>query len=187
MTELLVSGLEFAHHRGVTWDPTDLQSILVLESACDMARTYTGQEFTLVEDDEVRLDGTGKDGLMLPQLPIVEVTEIVVEDDDPLDLSEDVYVGTAGILWRAYPCRWPLGHGNIAVTYSHGYAAIPADLRQAIFEIADVLIANGASGGQIIKSETIGSYVIAFDTGSSVNLTAKVVHGLDLYTYPRAR
>ena len=90
-------------------------------------RNYTNQYLELVEDDEIILDGNGGTRLFLPELPIVEVS-LVVEDDETLTVSDDYKVGRHGILHRVGGARWASGIQNVEVTYSHGYATLPDDI-----------------------------------------------------------
>ncbi len=153
----------------VTADP---RTVIALDSACQIVRSYLGQLVNLVEDDEVRLDGSGQDALLLPELPVVEVTTVIESDgttDTTLTEDEDYIVGGAGILWRVGQ-NWCYGKRNITVTYSHGWSVVeppfslsdpdletvPTDIRRVALEVAARSFAAAASGG--LTSENIGDY-----------------------------
>lgn len=152
----------------------------VCAAACDVVRSLTEQDVTLVEDDEIVLDGTATDALLLPQLPVVEVSE-VSEDGDEVD-AEDYVVNDAGVLLKPGG-KWCQGRQNVAITYSHGFAydpdedvnEIPADLRMVALSIAQRLLRNTDA-----KSLTLGSYSISFATEKAdIGTTEKLI--LDKY------
>lgn len=179
MSELLVDPVFFAAQRGVTYDPEDTFAALALEGAGDRARRYCNQLFDLVIEDEVWLDGTGRDGLLLPQLPVHEVLSVQVDGTDleESDWDPDAEVSgmiavDAGILWRIpAPAVWSKGHSNVFVVYTHGYhldrstpssyPTLPADLALAICSIAARTMTQvGVSG--TVTAETIGSYSVQY-------------------------
>lgn len=161
----------FAAFRGVTYDPTDVQAVLALDSAEALIRTYCDQSFDLIEDDIVLLDGTGSRSLLLPQLPIIAVTSVSTFDEDDteteLDPSEYVVTEANGILWRkSHRDVWSRGIANVSVTYDHGYAELPPDLlTEAIFPIAARGLASNAGGE--IQREDIGTYSVTYADSTS--------------------
>lgn len=160
----------FAAFRGVTYDPTDVQAVLALDSAEALIRTYCDQSFDLIEDDIVLLDGTGSRSLLLPQLPIIAVTSVSTFDEDDteteLDPSEYVVTETNGILWRkSHRDVWCRGIANVSVTYDHGYAELPADLMGAIMDIAARGLASSVGGE--VQAEAIGTYSVTYADSAS--------------------
>lgn len=128
----------------------------LLEMVSAAVRTYTGQTFDLVEDDEVTLQVT--DGrVMLPQRPIVEVSEVTNASGTPI----------AGVTWRttnplrptvAYGRPWCWPDREVTVTYSHGYATIPADISMVVAErVAAMWSSDPDAGTYESKAETIGN------------------------------
>ena len=53
--------------------------------------------------------------------------------------------------------RWPIGQGNIKVTYTGGYREMPADIEGAVHALVQI-IRGGISQGSPLKSETLGRY-----------------------------
>lgn len=132
-------------------------------------RNYCHQAFDEAEDDEVTLDGTGTHKLLLPQLPVVEVAAVEVEDYngdmDALDV-DDYRLGQHGILYRL-DAVWPAGIQNIQVTYSHGYETIPDDIQAICVRAAGRayqagLRADEAGGVPGIASTSLGDYAVSF-------------------------
>lgn len=145
---------------------------LACQAAQSIVRGYLSQEITLHADDEVKLDGTGKPWLRLPERPVIEVSSIVV-DGDRVDSAD--YVLRGSMLIRTDHGWWRLGNANVVVTYTHGYqtAGLDSDTSDSDFDInhvpADIsLVAlilarriyDRSSTGEMgeVRQETIGSY-----------------------------
>jgi hypothetical protein len=175
---LLATPEEFAAIRGVTYDPTDQAVVLALEGASDLVRSVTEQRLDHIADDEVTLDGTGTSSLLLPELPVTEVSEIVVLDDagneEALTTADWRLRADAGILWRiGVGATWTRGRENIRVTYSHGYllpgesttddpapAALPADIELVVCQLAWRI--HSLVAGRTVNAESIGSYSVTY-------------------------
>lgn len=138
-------------------------ALIAVDAACDMVRTLTEQDF-LPATETIKLDGTGTDTLLLPQVPVTGAGTVVVNggtlDDNEYTVTERghlvrIYSGTDGTAtWSTwsqtgYPCSyWPQGRQNIEVTYEHGYLSgtatdIPADVRLVALMIASRLTVQG--------------------------------------------
>jgi len=90
-------------------------------------RNYCHQQIELVEDDTWTFDvRPARWNLLLPELPVVEVSS-VVEDDETLDDGDDYKLANFGQLVRVGR-RWAAGIQIVTVTYTHGYSAIPDDV-----------------------------------------------------------
>lgn len=194
---LLASLEDFAATRGVTYDPTDLQALIALEGASGVVRAYTNQDFGYVEDDEITLDGHGTRALLLPQLPVHDVSEVasIAWDDTETILETTDYRldAAAGILYRGWNSTgWPMGWGwwgpgygyrSVRVVYSHGYILpgetavagvprLPAELSLVTMQIAGRMFTMAQQGGQMVRAETVGSYSVQYGTyGSSAEET----------------
>lgn len=114
-----------------------------------------------VVDDEVDLDGNGATTLLLPSYPVTDVTAVSVGGDavDGFSWSR------AGVLVGA----WPTGRRNVAVTYSHGYAAdsIPAEFKLVTLNVAARAWLN--PGG--LSQETLGDLSRSFQTSAGMALS----------------
>lgn len=96
--------------------------------ATEAIRNYCQQTISLVEDDEITLDvGAGQNVLFLPELPVIEVAS-VVEDGEPLVAGDNYRLGRYGMLHRIGQ-NWREGVQIVTVTYTHGYATTPQDVR----------------------------------------------------------
>lgn len=135
--------------------------MFLLDSACTEIRGELHQQLDLVAGDVIYLDGTGFRRMLLPQCPVLDVTEVLKDEgEDTEELITDfkgvtgnISLRDSGILYRRL--GWKLGVGNYKVTYDHGYAVMPTDLVNVAINMArtNIAVAPGA-----IVSETIGGY-----------------------------
>lgn len=164
------------------------KALIAIDAACDTVRVIAEQTFNLVTDDEIRMDGTGTDALLLPQLPVTEISE-VIENGTTLTADTDYMVSADGVLLRLPSivengsislCRrqwWP-GRQNIAITYSHGYAEIPRDVRIVALSLAARLYGQGAG----VVFQVLGQYQVRY-SGAPGDLTS--TETLILHKYRR--
>lgn len=163
---------------------------LYLDAACQTIRSYLHQEINYTRNDEVFVDGTDTDALLLPELPVISVAS-VFEFSYPdgavyVILEEDVdyRLGAGGILWRLGH-RWAPGHANILVTYTHGWRVnpqggsgsgsgsgppdpVPADIKLVALSAAKRALEAGITAGAGIQSESIGKYSYTLNTVAAV-------------------
>jgi hypothetical protein len=115
-----------------------------MDSACQVVRDYTKQTLDLVEDAEltVVIRSDGVDAILLPEMPVMEVTEVTQADrlsdgtyDEPETLTADVdyELGAAGILYRMQGESWT---GKVVVTYTHGYENVPSSVQLVALSLA---------------------------------------------------
>lgn len=153
-------------------DPSELnvaQADLMLELASDEVRGYLAQHIAPpVDDDVVELSGSGSPRLLLPELPVLDVsavvetrgttdTTLVVDTDYRLELGADSRVG---ILHRKGSYRrWTTN--KVTVTYSHGYELeegsgggilLPGFIKSRVLAVAARGIVNPAQ----VRQESLG-------------------------------
>lgn len=167
----------------------------LLADASAMIRAYTGQEFDLVEDDEVVL--RVQSGVVrLPQRPVTAVTSVVAiggdgvpdvaivdyifDGIDQIRIGEGSFVINLPAIWwddDGYP-------GTFRITYSHGYQNPPADVVAITCGmVLRTLTAPTMAGG--VTGETIGSYSYRLDSAGAG--TAVVLSGDDRKALTRYR
>ena len=115
---------------------------LALDIASSIVRARTGQDFTLVEDDVVTLDGYGED-LYLPQRPVASVASVLTRHRGSLAtvdaaLNTDFEVRGHRLRWVGIGA-WPY---EATVTYTHGYETVPDDVKGATLAVAAELHSN---------------------------------------------
>lgn len=138
-----------------------------LVEATAAIRNYTRQHIEYVEDETITLDCAGGTKLFLPELPVVEVSA-VVEDDETLTVTDDYKLGQYGILHRIN-AKWASGIQIITVTYSHGYSQIPDDIIAVATSAASRRYQMGlrsadSQGVPGIASKSLGDFSVSFQS-----------------------
>lgn len=153
---------------GTTITPDDAQALLAIEEATAVIKNYCNQEIEQVSDDVILLDGTGSTKLFLPELPVVSIASVEVDGV----LLDPTYYALAenGVLWRKYG-TWTVGACNIEITYTHGYSAIPEDVKGVCYRSASRLYQARLKASKVdfvgdVKSVSVGDYSISFGGGS---------------------
>lgn len=130
--------------------PANVQAKLAEASA--RFRGAVRHPVSLVEDDEVWLDGDGSGALLLPAAPVVDIDRVEI-DGEPVEVEWS----QAGVLRRIHE-RWPARLRAIKVVYTHGYADIPTEIQEAVLSMARYLaiVQPGVSsmqvGGQTVST-----------------------------------
>lgn len=157
-----------AEVRKVQHDPTDVQAIRALEDASEVFRSLARNPITLVEDDEVELQGNWSSRLWLPLTPVIDVASVSVSTS--LMGSVPMVLAGAALSWnrRGLLQYWGAGIGScsgwggdgatVNVTYSHGYDVIPGDVEVTVLNLATRLLANRNAA----NSEAISAYQISY-------------------------
>lgn len=168
----LATPLELGLYLEETIAEADPRALLLLEIAEGEIRTYTGNGFALVVDDEQILDGRGSSVLLLPRIPVTAVSE-VAELEHPANPLETVLeapgasVGAYewsedGILRRIDGGLFYRRFRGYRVIYSHGLAPEHyADLKGIVLRVA----ARAFESPDGIRQEALGrySYTLAGD------------------------
>jgi hypothetical protein len=132
---------------------------LALASASAAIRRWTRQSITRVVDDAVTLRVIDCNELVLPQRPVVSVSEVRVNSLVLNDwvLSGDRLLRTGG--WHRLPgtTTYP-DPGLVQVTYTHGWEEIPDDVRAVCLDLASATMANPS----MLRQETIDDYSRTF-------------------------
>jgi hypothetical protein len=151
--------------RDVTGDDAATAAV---DAACMMCRTEAEQSFDLVAGDQVTLDGSGTDCLLLPELPVSAAGTVITngvlltENQDYALASNGRLIRTGGTAYTMFPVSvagaplgrfggyaggpvWPAGRQNVQVTYDHGGTAIPTDVRMVALQIAQRIVVQGVA------------------------------------------
>jgi len=138
-----------------------------IEEATASIKGYCRQHLELVEDEEITLDSIGSNIVLLPELPVVEVSE-VVEDDEILVEGDDYKLDGKGILHRIGG-RWASGVQIIEITYSHGYVAedLPDEVANVCTRAAARAYQAGLRAEELegipgVAATSLGDYSVQF-------------------------
>jgi len=158
-----------------------------VDEACQTVRDYLGQRLDFVTDDAITLHGTGRFTLLLPELPVNAVSAVSVTDADgvvtALTSTDWALDGADGVLWRL-DAYWPAGIHNVAITYDHGYAMVPASIRGVALSLANRIYGRHASKLGI-RSEQLAAYSYVNETMSGTGLDGLEQSTLDRYKVRR--
>lgn len=139
----------------------------LLTSASEMVEDYCNRLFTSTPYATEDQDGSGDNQLWVRNPPITGLTSIYVIDasgDDETILAADFDWDADTGHVRFDPeadsdFTWfPVGIGNIQITYTGGYAAIPDQVQDAVILVAMQLYGAGAVTNPTLKSERLGEY-----------------------------
>lgn len=203
MTQPFISVDDLGTYIGQDLSASDL-AVITTDAACQLIRDEIDQHINFVEDEEIVLMGRDRSLLILPEHPIVEVTEVIIDDGDALVEDTDFrIVNERGMLERLSAGAadddtvWTKDT-SIHITYSHGWVILESAVDPEMFmnrvpssirAIALALAATGMVAGRVgvggIRSETLGRYRYDLDTTQSASsgMTLSEVQCDRLYKY----
>lgn len=125
---------------------------LALNRASAKIRKYAG-DWSITQESGVvaTLDGTGERSLWLPSLLVTAVAS-VVEDGQTLTVVTGFDWTSYGKLIRVGRC-WTCKPRSVVVTFTHGYATVPDDVKDICLSVAGRLYRNPAG----LRSKTVGA------------------------------
>lgn len=123
-----------------------------------------------VTDEDVVMDGRGSYTLMLPEWPVTDVTDVVVDGDaweaDWYEWSEYL-----GIVYARNGRIFPRRPQIVSLTYTHGWDPVPPPIVEAVYKRAR----RGLnSDGRDVRTEQLGAYSVTYASlaaGVSAGLT----------------
>jgi hypothetical protein len=141
------------------------QAAHAIAAAETIVRAALQQHIDAVQDDTAELVGTGRRLLNLPEMPVTAVAT-VHQDGVLLIHGTDYRWNRYGILtrlggstWRGPLAGcWPLD-ADITVVYDHGYAQVPAAVKQVCVQLAGRAWVNPRG----MASESIGDWSGSWD------------------------
>lgn len=177
----------------VTWEKT--QSILGLEAgdqakyeslinaASAVANKYTGRKLS-ARDYIVRLDGNGKDEILLPEFPVNSVTSVFIdtarEFGSESEITDYVLYEEEGSIY--YEGKFPDDRKCVQIAYNAGFPAdsIPEDIQIAVVEIVAWMahrLSDNGTGVGIRQFNEAGGGTIEYE----MNLPLSAQRKLDPY------
>lgn len=151
----------------VTITDSNASAVAAIVAASAAVQNYCRQILEEVEDDELTLSiDTARRTILLPEQPVTAVTS-VVEDDTELTVGTDYRWTRAGVLTRMGR-NWSTAWAGVVVTYTHGYGAIPDDLKSVCVQAAARAyragLGSAAAGGipNIQSEQADGDYSVTF-------------------------
>ncbi|PZH18763.1 mobile element protein [Streptomyces sp. NTH33] len=142
----------------------DVRLLAALRAATRRFRGQVRHPVSLVTDDTVFLDGSGRAVLRLPATPVLKVHTVLVDDQ----AIEGVRVRRqAGLLLHPDGC-WP-EWSEITVTYDHGQDPVPGEVAEAVIDQARAIYRTDPAIQQI----TTGTESVSFAATAAVGITSQ--------------
>ena len=160
-TPLLASPADLAVRLHV--GSTDPDLLLALQRASGRFVGEAGHPIVLVENDETWLSGQDARTLLLPAFPVIGTPTIKIDGGPVTDWE----IGRERGILRRKGGVWPDGLDNIHITWTHGWAEIPADIQDAVLEQAETQFHAIAA----IASTSAGGESITFSAQASLGVT----------------
>lgn len=147
------------------------QATLFIEGYCGLSYNHHFKETTYTDEE---FDGTGNNTIVLRARPVSSITSFqrrnsTLSDGGFDNVESELYFSdlTAGVIETVNRNNW--GWNRYRVTYTAGYATIPADLAEAAVILASYYVENSASGTAVKKKQEGQRSIEYFDSSSSSN------------------
>jgi len=111
----------------------------LIDAVSATANRISGRRLKARDYADIRIDGLGRDTIVLPEFPIISLSGIYVDSlrvfsaESMIDITEYQVLSDSGIV-RLYSRKFPIGIGNIKVVGNIGYVDVPEDLELAVLE-----------------------------------------------------
>lgn len=148
MAIITVEELEAFMGRTFT-EAEEAQAQVLIDVATYAIESETGVSFTLVEDEEIRIQADGYGIIELNAKPISEVT---VYERDTADI-----ITTAA--WDGLATIYGLQPNQVVdVVYTHGYATVPGDIKAVAYGVTSRIMYNPSG----LRQETVGAISVTY-------------------------
>ena len=141
-----------------------MRLLAALRAATRRFRGQVRHPVSLVTDDTVYLDGSGKAVLRLPACPVREVHSVLVDGET---LTGVKVRRQAGLLLHPGGC-WP-AWSEVTVTYDHGQDPVPGEVAEAVIDQARAIYRTDPA----IQQVTTGTESVSFAATAAVGITSQ--------------
>jgi len=142
---------------------------VALKAATNAIQKYCDQTLAYISEDTVTLDGSGSDTLLLPDVPVTDISQVILDIDrgdsavellgpengasSQFDWNDEglLFRRSGGFVTMGSPFsltygKWPLRRRSVQVTYSHGYQVGGLQSSRVLGkDIGEVINVNGFS------------------------------------------
>lgn len=126
---------------GYPVDPGEIyRAQQVVDLASAVVTAYTGRTFSRLVDDTLTVSGTWAQTIELPEPPVEAVGSVTLDGEALVVAVDYEWVAGSRTLWRA--AGWGGPRVPVVVTYTHGYATAPDDVRTVTVALASRYWAN---------------------------------------------
>lgn len=187
MNQSIVTLADYMVHMGTTTVSDSARVIEAIRQAIAYAENYCSRVFTVKPlQHQWTFSGTNGYKLFTPQAPIQSVDTVEewngTEWEELDSVSYTPYIGGEGeyVAFREQ-YRWGKGQDNWRVTYTYGFASVPADLKRAILMIAQGY-SRVSSVPPDVKSQSDAEQSITYrDMTDAVTVPGEAKAILDMY------
>lgn len=146
----LITVEELEAFMGRTFTPAEEdQAEVLIQVATDVIESETGVSFTLVEDEEVRIQADGYGMIEMRATPISDLTVYCVD-------SADEHPSYA---WDHMITIYGLQPNEVVdVVYSHGYSTVPGDIKAVAYGMCSRIMYNPSG----LRQETVGAISVTY-------------------------
>jgi hypothetical protein len=186
MNQSIVTLADYMVHMGTTTVSDSARVTEAIRQAIGYAETYCSRRFTVKpQQHQWTFSGTNGYKLFTPQAPIQSVDTVEEWNGtgwEALDsVSYSPYIGGGEYIAFREQYRWGKGTDNWRVTYTYGFAAVPADLKRAILMIAQGY-SRVSSVPPDVKSQSDAEQSITYrDMTDAVTVPGEAKAILDMY------
>jgi len=151
---------------GFTTDEHQAAAEFLIDAVSATANRISGRKLKARDYTDLRLDGSGRDTIILPEYPIVSLTGIYVDRSrtfgDDTALASTIYqiLADSGMV-RLYSGVFPSGAGNVKLVGRLGYETVPEDLELAVVECVGYNRRRLESGTTGMRQESMEGAVTA--------------------------
>lgn len=132
----------------------DTRLLEAIEAASSDFRRETRQYISRVVGDTVTLDPEGRRVILLPELPVIDVTALTV-DGIPVTPLTGLW-SEAGIIRST--TAFPREFRSVTVTYTHGFEPVPRDIQLAVARAAIARSTQPAG----VRNATVGPFTVGY-------------------------
>lgn len=146
----LITVEELEAFMGRTFTATEeAQAEVLIQMASDVIESETGVTFSLVEDQEVRMQADGYGIIELNSKPIQEVTIYVIDSTDEVTYAT----------WDGLAAVYGLQPNEVVdIVYTHGYATVPGDIKAVCYGVCSRMMYNPSG----LRQETVGAISVTY-------------------------
>lgn len=148
MALITVEELEAFMGRTFT-DAEEAQAEIFIEMASDVIESEAGVSFSLVEDEEIRIQADGYGIIELNAKPIQAITVY------QLDSTDEVSYAT----WDGLGAVYGLQPNEVVdIVYTHGYTTVPGDIKAVCYGVCSRMMYNPSG----LRQETVGAISVTY-------------------------
>jgi hypothetical protein len=146
----LITTAELAAFMGRTFTDSETdQAEITIDSVSSVIEALTEVSFSLVEDEEIRIQADGYGMIELSAKPITALTIYDVNATDELSYG----------CWDGLITVYGLQPNQVVdIVYSHGYTSVPGDIKAVCYGVCSRIMYN--PGG--LRQETVGAISVTY-------------------------